>query len=152
MIEKDFVTKKRPFGVTLFLWMVLSLSAFGFLRLYGALGWWDVLHEFRSSLSPLYLSITGAAWALAGAVLLWSIWAGKRWAYLAIPSAIALWLVQYWFERIFFEAPRANLLFMIAITILLLVITMACARNQKTKNFLRKSEDYEQPESNSISR
>jgi hypothetical protein len=146
------MTKKRPLGVTLFLWMVLTLSGFGFLRLYGALGWRDVLREFRSSLSPLYLSITGAGWVLAGAVLLWSIWTGRRWAYPAVPLSIAVWLVEYWIERIFFEAPRANLPFMIVISILLLVITVACAQNQKTKNFLRKSEEYEQPESNSISK
>src|SRR5512141_586028 len=121
------MTRKRPFGVTLLLWLVLSLSGFGFLRLFGALRWWDILTEFRASLSPLYLSITGAGWALAGIVLLWSMIAGRRWAYPAIPAAIVLCLVEYWIERLFFESPRANLPFMIGLSVLLLAITFACA-------------------------
>jgi hypothetical protein len=145
------MTRKRPFGVTLLLWLVLSLSAFGFLRLFGALRWWDILTEFRASLSPLYLSITGAGWALAGIVLLWSVVVRRRWSYPAIPAAIVLCLVEYWIERIFFEAPRANLPFMIGLSVLLLAITFACARNRRTKNFLLKSEEYEQPKSHPIS-
>lgn len=146
------MAKKRPFGVTLLLWLVLSLSVFGFLRLFGALSWWDVLNEFHSSLSPLYLSITGAGWGVAGIVLLWSIATGRRWAYLSVPIAVTLCLVHYWIERIFFEAPRANLPFMLVLSLLLLGITLACALNRNTKKFLLKSEDYEQPKSNSISR
>jgi hypothetical protein len=138
--------QKRPFGVTLFLWMVLSLSAWGLLRLSAALRWWDVLSQYRASLSPLYLSITGAGWAVAGAVLLWSIWAGKRWAHPAIPIAFALWLVHYWIERIFFQTQRANLPFMIAASAVLMIVTLAISFNRKTKNFLLKSEEHEQPE------
>jgi hypothetical protein len=131
--------------------MVLSLSGFGFLRLFAALGWRDVLSEFHASLSPLYLSITGAGWFLAGIVLVWSIAAGKRWAYSAIPAAIVLCLVEYWIERLFFEAPRANLPFMVIVSIILLVTAVACTLNRRTKNFLLKSEEYEQPQSHSIS-
>jgi hypothetical protein len=145
------MTRKRPFGVTLLLWMVLSLSGFGLLRLFGALGWRDILTEFHASLSPLYLSITGAGWALVGVVLLWSVIAGRRWAYTAIPAAIVLCLVEYWIERLFFESPRANLPFMVGLSILLLVITFASLRNRRTKKFLLKSEEYEQPKSHSIS-
>jgi len=96
------MTQKRPFGVTLFLWMVLSLSAWGLLRFFAALHWWAVLNQFRARLSPLYLSITGVGWAVAGIVLLWSIWVGKRWSYLGVPASIALWLAEYWLERLFF--------------------------------------------------
>ena len=100
--------QKRPFGVTLFLWMVLSLSVWGLLRLLAALRWWDVLNEFGAGLSPLYLSITGAGWMVAGIVLLWSILAGKRWAYLAVPISIFAWLVEYWIERIFFQDAKGK--------------------------------------------
>ena len=137
--------QKRPFGVTLLLWMVLSLSAWGSLRLIGALRWWDVLSHFQARLSPWYLSITGAGWTVAGIVLLWSIFVGKRWAYPAIPASVALWLVQYWLERIFFEAPRANLPFMIVVSLFLVVVTLAITFSQRTKNFLLRSEEHEQP-------
>jgi len=69
--------EKRPFGVTLLLWLVLSLSAWGLVRLLAALRAWDVLYEFGARLSPPYLSITGAGWAVAGGVLLWSLFSGR---------------------------------------------------------------------------
>ena len=141
---------KRPFGVTLFLWLVLSLSAWGLLRFWAVLRWWDVLAQYHASLSPLYLSVTGAGWTVAGAVLLWSIWAGKRWAHPAIPVAVVLWLVEYWVERLFFESPRANQPFMIVLSILLLAGTLAATFNRNTKNFLLRSEEHEQPKTHSI--
>src|SRR5512139_3723762 len=116
--------EKRPFGVTLFLWMVLCLSAWGLLRLLGTLRWWDVLDRFGSRLGPPYLALSGAAWMVAGIVLLWGIWAGKRWAYVAIPISIFTWLAGYWLERIFFQDPRANLMFMIALTIAISAVTL----------------------------
>ena len=72
--------KNRPFGVTLLLWMVLILSAWGAVRFFAALRWWNVLNEFGAKLSPLYLSVTGAVWSVAGGVLLISILRQKGWA------------------------------------------------------------------------
>jgi len=101
--ERESMLRKRPFGVTLLLWLVLSLSAWGALRLLATLRWWDVLNEFEARLSPLYLFITGAGWIVAGVVLLWGLFSAKLWFYRAILIAISLWLVEYWVERIFFE-------------------------------------------------
>ena len=150
-VDVNSMPHSRPFGVTLFLWMVLSLSVWGLLRLSAALTWRDVLTQFHASLSPLYLSITGAGWAVAGVLLLWSIWAGKRWAHPAIPIAIALWLAEYWIERIFFEAARANLAFMLVMSLILLAVTLLITFNRRTKDFLLKSEEHEQPEKHSVS-
>jgi hypothetical protein len=145
------MVQKRPFGVTLFLWMVLCLSAWGVLRLLGALRWWDVLVQYGARLSPGYLAITGAAWMAAGIVLLWSIWAGKRWAYPALPIAIFLWLAEYWLERIFFQDPRANLPFMIFFSIFLSAVILLITFNRNTREFLLKSEEHEQPDQDSAS-
>ena len=137
--------RKRPFGVTLLLWLVLSLSAWGVVRLLAALRWWDVLNEFGANLSPLYLSITGAGWAVVGIVLLWGLFSGKPWIRLAIPISIFLWLTGYWVERMFFESPRANLPFALMASILLFALTLVSALNGKTKKFLIRSEEHEQP-------
>jgi hypothetical protein len=140
------MSQKRPFGVTLFLWMVLCLSAWGLLRLLATLRSWDVLVRFDARLSPVYLAITGAGWMIVGAVLLWSIWAGKRWVYLAIPISIFIWLTEYWLERIFFQDARANLTFMIAITVAISALTLYITYNRRTKEFLLRSEEHEQPD------
>ena len=143
--EEEFVPRKRPFGVTLFLLMVLSLSAWGLLRFFAALSWWGLLSQFGARLNPLYLSITGAGWTVAGGVLLWSVLTRKPWARAAMPICIVLWLIEYWVERIFFEAQRANLLFATLVSIFWLVITFIITLNPNTKIFFTRSEEHEQP-------
>ena len=137
--------QKRPFRVTLLVWLVLSLSAWGAVRLVGALRWWNVLNEFGARLSPFYLSTTGVGWIILGAVLLWSLFSGKSWARLAIPTAIVIWVLEYWIERMFFELPRANVVFAFIASSLLFIVTFALAFNQKTKRFFNRSEEHEQP-------
>jgi hypothetical protein len=137
--------RKRPFGVTLLLWLVLSLSAWGVVRLLATLRWWDVLNEFGASLSPLYLSISGIGWAVVGVVLLYGLFSGRPWTRLAIPISIFLWLLGYWIERLFFESPRANFPFALMASVLLLAVTLVSALNRNTKKFLIRSEEYEQP-------
>src|SRR5688572_27755098 len=139
------MSKRQPFGVTLFLWMVLSISVWGAVRLLAARRWWDILYEFDARLSPLYLSITGAGWVLAGGILLWSIWSRNVWARWAIAISIGFWLAEYWIERLFFQAPRANLPFMLALSTLLLILTIAITFNRSTRTFFMRSEEHEQP-------
>ena len=137
--------RRRPFGVTLLLWLVLSLSAWGGVRLIAALRWWHMLNEFEARLSPLYLTITGVAWKVAGAVLLWGLFSGKLWTIRAILASVSVWIIQYWVERIFFESPRANLFFAAIMTILLFIVTLISAFSRKTKEFFIRSEEHEQP-------
>lgn len=137
--------RKRPFGVTLLLWLVLSLSVWGVVRLLATLRWWNVLNEFGASLSPLYLSISGIGWAVVGIVLLYGLFSGRSWTRLAIPISICLWLMGYWVERLAFESPRANLPFALLTSILLLAVTLVSALNRKTQKFLMRSEEHEQP-------
>lgn len=143
--------KKRTFGVTLLLWMVLSLTAWGAVRFFSALRWWDVLSEFGSGLSPLYLSMTGAGWSVAGGVLLYGMWSGRRWTPSAILIAVPLWLIEYWVERIFFEAPRANLSFAVAISIFITAVAWVAANQKNTVLFFTRSEEHEQTDENPVS-
>jgi hypothetical protein len=145
-LEEQFVPQKRPFGVTLFLWMVLSLSVWGLLRFFAVLSWWGVLSQFGANLSSWYLSITGAGWTLAGGALLWSILSRKRWTPSAVPLSMAVWLVEYWIERIFFEAPRANLLFTVLLSGFLLTLLLIITKNRSIKNYFTRSEEHEQPD------
>jgi hypothetical protein len=128
--------------------MVLSLSAWGALRLIAALRWWDVLTEFDARVSPLYLSITGAGWVVAGGVLLSGIWMVKAWARTAILPFILLWLIEYWIERLFFQAPRANLSFAIVGSIIVILVTTAATLKRSAKLFFSRSEEHEQPDEN----
>jgi len=137
--------QKRPFGVTLLLWMVLSLSAWGAVRLFAAIRWWDVLYEFDARLSPLYLSMTGAGWVVVGGVLVSGIWNGKAWARPAILTSISLWLIEYWIERIFFQSSRANLPFALTCSAVIVVIALIAASHRTTTSFFTRSVKHEQP-------
>ena len=143
------MTRKRPFGVTLLLWMVLMLIAWGVLRFFAALRWWDILLEFESSLSPLYLSITGAGWGVAGCVLLCSMFTGRSWTRWAILTSVMVWLIEYWMERIFFQSPRVDWPFALASTILILSIILVSTLHKSTRDFFTRSEAYEQQNENS---
>jgi hypothetical protein len=139
---------KRPFGVTLLLLLVLCLSAWGAIRFAAALRWRDVLYEFESSLSPLYLSITGAGWGVAGGVLLFGILNGKSQARPAVIAVILLWLMEYWIERIFFQSPRANLPFAVIASLAVLAIAWIATYHASTRLFFTRSEAHEQPDEN----
>ena len=143
--------EKRPFGVTLLLWMVLMLSAWGAVRFFAALRWWDVLNEFDAGLSPLYLSITGAGWGVAGGVLLSSILSAKAWARPAVIASAFLWLMEYWIERSFFQTPRANLPFALTCSVAVIIITLILTVLPSTTSFFAKSEEHEQPDQKSTS-
>ena len=136
--------QKRPFGVTMLLWMVLSLLAWGAIRLFASLRAWDILMEFRSTLSPWYLSITGAGWAAAGCALLWSMFSGKKWTRAAVLTSILIWLIEYWIERVFYQQPRANLPFAVVGSIMILCIALFSTLHISTLNFFIRSEEYEQ--------
>jgi hypothetical protein len=140
---------KRPFGVTLLLWLVLMLIAWGGVRFAAALRGWDILVEFKSAISPLYLSITGAGWGMVGFVLLWSIFTGKAWARWGILTSAVIWLLEYWTERLLSQSPRQDLPFALTSTILILSITLICTLHKSTRDFFTRSEEYEQHIENS---
>jgi hypothetical protein len=140
--------RKRPFGVTLLVWMVLSLLVWGALRFSATLRGWDVLVEFRSDLSPWYLSITGAAWGVVGGVLLASLFLRKKWTARAILTSISIWLIEYWIERVFYQSPRANLPFAVVGSFLILGMTLISTLHKSTQNFFTRSEEYEQQNEN----
>jgi len=143
--------KKRPFGVTLLLWLVLILIVWGAVRFLATLHAWDFLLEFESSLSPLYLAVTGAGWSVVGCVLLWSMFINQPWTRQAILIAIVVWLIEYWVERIFFQAPRANLLFSVTGSVFMLGTVLASTLHKSTRDFFTRSEEYEQQIENSDS-
>jgi hypothetical protein len=136
--------QKRPFGVTLLLWMVLILSAWSAVRFFAALRWWSVLNEFEANLSPLYLSISGAGWVVAGGVLLSGILRRKKWVPLAIVASILVWLIEYWIERVIFQSSRANLPFALTFSILVVIVGWILVILPRTKSYFAKSEEHEQ--------
>ena len=73
------ISSRRPFTVTLYAVVVLTIAAFYLARCYNALAQWEYLADLLP-FSPAYLAVTGAFWGLAGLWLLWSLLYGWRFA------------------------------------------------------------------------
>lgn len=137
--------KRRPFSVTLLLWMVLLLAAWGAFRFAAALRWSNVLAEFESSLSVAYLLVTGAGWGAAGSVVVFGGLRRRQWAAPGAAVSILLWLTEYWIERLFFETSRANLPFAMTGSVLVMALAWTLANLPGTKSYFAQSEAHEQP-------
>lgn len=124
--------------------MVLWVAVWGATRFTAALRWWNILTEFDSSLSVLYLSVTGAGWGAAGGALALGILRRKRWAAAGSVTAIILWVSEYWIERLFFETSRANLPFALAGSALAIALAGILANLPRTQSYFAKSEAHEQ--------
>jgi hypothetical protein len=134
---------KRPFSVTILLWLVLSLTAWSGLRLYSAIRWWNVLLEFASPPGPWYIAISAAFWLIVCIGLLWSMWQAKAWARYALLGAGAGFAVWYWCDRFLFQMYNANWSFALLASVLLLIILSVCVFVPGTKTFFLKREAHD---------
>lgn len=131
---------RRPFGVTILLWLVLSLTAWSVLRLYSAIQWWSLISEFASTPGPLYIALSGGFWLIVSVLLLWGMWQAKAWirsALLGAGAALAAW---YWGDRLLLQKPGMNWLFALMLTVFLLTILLICVFVPGTKTFFSKRE------------
>jgi hypothetical protein len=122
------------------------LSAWGLIRFAAALRWWDVLYEFDARLNPLYLSITGAGWGVAGGVLFWIILNRKPGSRTAVLASAIVWQAELWIERLFLPSPASNLPFAITLSCVLIGVIIVTALHRSTRYYLNKSEEHEQPD------
>ncbi|MCC6299147.1 MAG: hypothetical protein IT314_07605 [Anaerolineales bacterium] len=141
--------RNRPVSVTLLLLLVLMLSTWGALRFAAALRWRGVLNEFDASLSPLYLSISGAVFCVAGGVLFWGALARRQWFRSTLLAAAILWYCQYWIERLFFQTAQANTGFVLIATTLFLAMVIVGSNLQSARDYFLKSEAHEQADPSS---
>ena len=121
--------RKRPFRVTLSLWLVLFLTAWNGLRLWSAIAWRNVLIEFSARPTPIISGFAGAFWLVAGIVLVWSILWEKEWAGKMLLGAATGYTVWYWTERLAWQEPRSNWPFAVTMNLLLLIFIIFTTRS-----------------------
>ena len=134
---------KRPFSVTIILWLVLSLTAWSGLRLATAILWRATLLEFAPSPGPAYIAISGAIWMTAGIGLFWGMWQAKAWIRSALLGTGAGFFVWYWCDRLLLQSPRSNWPFALVTTALLLILLSVCVFLPGTKTFFTKRESHD---------
>jgi len=126
---------KRPFSVTILLWLVLSLTAWSGLRLYSAIQWWQTLLELASPPGPLYIAISAGVWLAIALGLLWGMWQAKAWIRTALLGTGAGFTVWYWCDRLLLQSAHENWPFALGLTILFLIIIVICVAHPRTKAF-----------------
>ena len=131
---------KRPFSVTILLWLVLSLTVWSGLRLYTSIRWWSVLREFASPPGPTYIAASGGIWLIASLVLLWGMWKAKEWIRFALLGAGAAMAAWYWCDHLLFQEPSRNWPFALLVSVLVLAILSVCVFVSGTKIFFSERE------------
>ena len=112
---------RRPFPVTLMLWLVLIIIIWNILRVWTSMAWKNVLIEFSASIPPITSAILGGIWVVVGCFLYWGIWQGKAWAGKMLLGTAACYTIWYWSERLFFHNPRPNVIFAVIVNLGLLI-------------------------------
>lgn len=98
----DLPVKKRPWSVTLLTFIVLIITIINVIRFVLSIRYWTFLSS-RSTVSPLYLLLTGLVWGIAGAILLWGLWTAKPWAPGLMQAVGLTYALYYWLDQIFLK-------------------------------------------------
>ncbi len=93
---------KRPLSVTILTLGVLIIAVINLTRFILSLREWGFLAS-RSGVSPLYLAFSGLVWCLAGAFLIWGLWAARPWAPRLMQAGGLTYALYYWLDLLFLQ-------------------------------------------------
>jgi hypothetical protein len=103
---------------------LLILSAWGWLRFQQSLferGWMTIIGV---QVNPLYTTLTGAVWGLAGLISALGLWLRQRWAVIATAVTTGGFLLWYWLDRwLLWRSAGPNLIFSLVVSLLGLAYT-----------------------------
>jgi hypothetical protein len=94
--------KKRPWSVTLLVLLVLLITILNLIRIVLSIKDWGFLSTY-STISPLYLALTGLVWSVAGGFLMWGLWKAKPWAPRLMQAFGLTYALYYWLDQIFLK-------------------------------------------------
>ena len=119
---------KRPFPVTLTFWMVLILTIWNAIKAWTFLSWRMTLFDFSTRYPPLAGAVAGIFWVMIGLAFAWGLRQGKPWSAKTLPFAAAGYIIWYWVERLFWQSPRPNSLFVIVFDLASLILVYSASK------------------------
>ena len=144
----DDQKKSRPVSVIILVVLVFYFAIWNGLRLSQAIYFWKTLLEYGAH--PLYIATSGGVWQMAGLLLVWGLWQGKTWAWLAaIVSAIS-YASWYWIDRLILQRPHSNWLFSMVVTLITLFFVLALLFLHSSRRFFPR-DDHERKSKNTAS-
>jgi hypothetical protein len=128
--------KTRPIRVTLLALLVLFFALINLLRLGESIYFWKTLLEYGTQ--PLYLALSGGLWASAGLLLVWGLWVGRPWIWLAALIGTVAYGIWYWLDRLFLQQPHTNNLFSLIWTVAVLFLVFLVLFSSRTRQYFLK--------------
>jgi hypothetical protein len=132
--------KESPFSVTILSTMALILVVFNAIRFVTALLKRDLLLSLMPVPGPLYITVTGALWALGWLGVYLGIFFAKRWSDTAFLVLSFLYASYYWLDRLLFqpETERSNALFALIVTLAFFTLTIIIFALPKNREYFSK--------------
>ncbi|MBI2332577.1 MAG: hypothetical protein HYU84_10540 [Chloroflexi bacterium] len=132
---------KRPFLVTLSIWLVLILASWNALQAWTAIAWQDVLTEFSVQMPPTVSAVVGVFWFIIGLILAWGIWQKKVWSMKMLLGAAAGYTVWIWSERLIWQNPRPNVPFAVIANLVCLIVIYFASKSFSREAYERNTEN-----------
>jgi len=129
---------KRPFPVTLLAFAVLFLAVLNGVRFGAAIINWNILTAYTPQPGPIYITLTGLFWCLAGFLTFMAIWLMKPIGWYAGWLFCLSFTASYWLDRLIIQSnpARSNIPFAIGVTIFFIIYTLLTLIGSKP-HFLR---------------
>jgi len=131
---------RRPFFLTLMLWVFILWSVLGWLRFGRALVERSLIEEVANPGTFWYLILSGLFYGLVDLPVLWGIMRRASWVPTVISVLSILFPAVYWMERLsFWIDPSAgdNWPFMLALTVLWFGLVICVLNSKRGKNYFK---------------
>jgi predicted permease len=127
---------------------VFWLTIWNGLRLGEAIFYWKTLAEYGAH--PLYIAITGGVWPVAGFFLVWGLWQGKSWGWVAVLVGTVGYTGWYWFDRLVLQQPHANWPFVLVANIVCLLLILIILFSRVTRRYFKRDANDRKPKNPTI--
>lgn len=96
--------RKRPASVTWLALGVLTVACVYLLRAVLAIRDWKLLLVLEG-VSPVYVFGTGLIWSMVLLPVFWGLWTGRRWGLWTARTAVIVFLIYFWLDRLLLYHP-----------------------------------------------
>ncbi len=127
--------RNYPGGIKYLVLLILLIGVWNFIRLLAAISFWNILSEYHIKGGPLFIAISGAAWATVAFYVGFSVLQAKPWSWgmsLGLLSSYGIWIL---FDQLIFQATRTNQNFELIVTILWLVMSGIVISSKYVRNY-----------------
>lgn len=136
-----------PIRITLCILLVLTNSAWNFVRLLTSITWFQVLEFYAPQPSPVYIGMTGAIWATGGFLVAWGLLRRSQWALRGLLIGAWLYAAWTWLDRVLLQAGGPpNWGFTLVTNIVLLGFITAVALDRRINILFRKEAHEREPQ------